>query len=362
MNAMWTSVKQIPGTSYTVDCFKYPTPNCTHYFLSHFHADHYNGLRKSFTGTIYCSETTANLVQVVIGVSRAQLVSFEMYKSYQLDSQNSVTCVDANHCPGAVCFVFSIGNKKYLHTGDFRASSSFYAQPFLDATFDRVFLDNTFENFRSFLPQREIIRRMVEIMIERQCRSTLFPHKYAFLFCSYLIGKEKCFLSVAEFFDRDVLVESRKKRIFSAYSRYTVERLNNEVLEIVRYVRGSFGEHTLREAGASAHPQLGTMKTPFDRIRSDRREDNLMVISMFHVNKDRLNKILRDVQCDRAIVFCGTGWKDQTVYYNLERKNRVVKKGIEVVYLPYSEHSSDDELAEFKRKVFYKSIVNTVKM
>ncbi|EKU20429.1 dna cross-link repair protein pso2 [Nannochloropsis gaditana CCMP526] len=41
-------IKWIEGTSFLVDGFNFLSPKCSAYFLTHFHSDHYWGLRPSF--------------------------------------------------------------------------------------------------------------------------------------------------------------------------------------------------------------------------------------------------------------------------------------------------------------------------
>lgn len=68
-----------------------------------------------------------------------------------------VTLVDANHCPGAVQFVFRLPcGKRYLHCGDMRFRPSLLDNPHLKRAqgCTGVFLDTTYCNPRyTFPPQ-----------------------------------------------------------------------------------------------------------------------------------------------------------------------------------------------------------------
>ncbi|KAM0673591.1 5' exonuclease Apollo [Gurleya vavrai] len=120
--------KSIPNTKYIVDCFNIYIPDCKIFFLSHFHADHYIGLNKKFTGTLFCSQTTASLVHKNLRVIENQIKRLNMFTWYEIEKNHYVYLADANHCPGAVVFIFKIVDRFYFHCGDFRAANEFYNQ------------------------------------------------------------------------------------------------------------------------------------------------------------------------------------------------------------------------------------------
>ena len=135
-----------------MDAFSYGAiPGCEGYFLSHFHADHYTRLRKSWTnGIIYCSRITANLVRQQIRVDDQYICVLAMDQEHTLSDTVSVTLIDANHCPGAVLFLFKVilsdGRvARHLHTGDFRANPRMCLHPFIKGTrIDTLYLDTTY--------------------------------------------------------------------------------------------------------------------------------------------------------------------------------------------------------------------------
>ena len=89
--------KRIPKTTFTMDAFTYGSiENCSAYFLSHFHADHYMGLKKSWAnGPIYCSEITRNLVLSKINPDPSTVISLPLEKPVRIENA-LVTLIDAN--------------------------------------------------------------------------------------------------------------------------------------------------------------------------------------------------------------------------------------------------------------------------
>ncbi|KAL3013444.1 hypothetical protein AAZX31_06G053900 [Glycine max] len=108
----WCAVQ---GTPFRVDAFKYLRGDCSHWFLTHFHLDHYQGLTKSFNhGKIYCSSVTARLVNMNIGIPYDKLHVLPLNQKVEIAGVD-VTCLDANHCPGSIIILFQPPNGGASH-------------------------------------------------------------------------------------------------------------------------------------------------------------------------------------------------------------------------------------------------------
>jgi ribonuclease BN (tRNA processing enzyme) len=88
-----------------VDGFKFAGSHCTHYFLSHFHSDHYTGLSDTFHhGLIHCSQITARLLPT-LGVYPQYIAAHDFDSPFVLEDVQ-LTLTEANHCPGAALILF----------------------------------------------------------------------------------------------------------------------------------------------------------------------------------------------------------------------------------------------------------------
>lgn len=141
-----------------VDAFRYnEIEGCRAYFLTHAHSDHFQQLSKTWKVPIYCSQTTANLIKLKLGVPDEYLNVLPMDTPVYVEGIK-VTLIDANHCPGAVLFVFEGQHTapssphrgsgrpfRYLHCGDFRASPAMLNHPALKGKkVDACYLDTTY--------------------------------------------------------------------------------------------------------------------------------------------------------------------------------------------------------------------------
>lgn len=204
------SVKKMPGCDFIVDGFAYTSELYKHYFLSHFHSDHYGSLCSNFNyGTIYCSPITSKLVEKRLNVPYSCLQPLQLNKKYIIDNIE-VVCLDANHCPGSLLFLFKLPDNRYiLHTGDFRYHPSMLENPFLlpfttansttttginnNKVIDKLYLDTTYLNPEYEFPSQEQIVQIAKDLFMKHYKDNN-SKKCLFLFGSYTIGKEKMYI------------------------------------------------------------------------------------------------------------------------------------------------------------------------
>nr|GME05264.1 DNA ligase 6 isoform X1 [Ipomoea batatas] len=326
--------KLIPKTRFIVDGFKHAGDFSISYFLSHFHSDHYTGLSPNWTrGVIYCSSITARLLVEVLQVPAPFVVSLPLSKQVLIDGCE-VFLVDANHCPGAVQFLFKIpvhscnGKfERYVHTGDFRYCDSMKLDHTLNAFVgaDAVFLDTTYCNPKYVFPsQEEAIDYIVGVIESSGVENEGSVKSVLFLVATYVIGKEKILMEIARRCQRKIHVENRKML----------------VLRILGHGDGVFTE--------------------------DESETDIHVVGwnvlgetwpFFRPNFVRIQEIMTEKGYSKVVGFVPTGWS-----YEVKRNKFPVRKkdSFEIHLVPYSEHSNYDELREYVKFLKPKCVIPTV--
>ncbi|XP_024187828.1 DNA ligase 6 isoform X2 [Rosa chinensis] len=325
--------KLIPRTRFALDAFRYAGDYSVSYFLSHFHSDHYGGLSPNWSqGLVFCSPTTARLLTDVLNVSSLFVVPLPLGQPLLIDGCE-VVLIDANHCPGAVQFLFKVpasnGDfQRYVHTGDFRFSAPMKLDPFLRnfVGSDAVFLDTTYCNPKFVFPSQEESVDYISSLIERVGGEHEVSMKSVlFLVATYVIGKEKILIEIARRCKRKVYVDARKMA----------------VLRVLGY--GDSGVFTEDECESDVHVVgwnvLGET-WPY-----------------FRPNFVKMEEIMVERGYSRVVGFVPTGWT-----YEVKRNKFSVrsKDAFEIHLVPYSEHSNYDELREYVRFLKPKRVIPTV--
>ncbi|XP_021737417.1 DNA ligase 6-like isoform X2 [Chenopodium quinoa] len=325
--------KLIPKTRFIVDGFRNSGEFSLSYFLSHFHSDHYTGLTSTWSrGIVFCSETTARLVVKVLGVSASFVVGLPIDDTVVIDDCE-VTLIDANHCPGAVQFLFKVpvnGGKfeRYVHTGDFRFCDDTKLMPKLSEFVgcDAVFLDTTYCDPKFLFPlQEESIDYVVSVIDRIRSENRDDGKNVLFLVATYVIGKERILLEISRRCGCKIHVDSRKMGILRALG-YEDE-----------------GVFTEDESASDVHVVgwnvLGET-WPY-----------------FRPNFVKMSEIMVEKDYKKVVGFVPTGWT-----YEVKRNKFAVrtKDSFEIHLVPYSEHSNYNELREYVRFLKPKRVLPTV--
>ncbi|TMW94034.1 hypothetical protein EJD97_010853 [Solanum chilense] len=325
--------KLIPRTRFIIDGFKYASDFSVSYFLSHFHSDHYTGLSSNWSkGIIFCSSTTANLLIEVLNVPAQYVVSLPLSEAVLIDG-SEVFLIDANHCPGAVQFLFKVpvsdGKfERYVHTGDFRYCDDMKLEPVLNAFVgaDAVFLDTTYCHPKFIFPsQQESIDYIVGVIEKSGVENEGSLKNILFLIATYVIGKEKILMEVSRRCQRKIHVDGRKMSVLGVLGH------------------GEDGVFTTVESESDVHVVgwnvLGET-WPY-----------------FRPNFEKMDKIMNEKGYSKVVGFVPTGWT-----YEVKRNKFSVRKkdSFEIHLVPYSEHSNYDELREYVKFLKPKHVIPTV--
>ncbi|EER20540.1 DNA cross-link repair protein SNM1, putative [Perkinsus marinus ATCC 50983] len=308
-------ITEIPGQTeaFVVDGFGVPVrlrQDSRTYFLTHFHGDHTWGLTKGFCrGTIYCSPITAELVIQVIGVDPSRVVKLELGEPTEI-AGIKVTCIDANHCPGAVMFLFcGTGGWTGLHTGDFRASAALLKTVPAYGVINTVWLDTTYSDRRFVHPSREEALDMISRIVTKENEPGTM-----FVVGGYRLGKESCAVRISEVLGKKIFVPKKRRKIME--------------------ICGAIPEKLIAEK-----EDYGVVFDAMGRVGS---------------SPDSLADFL-DAGYSKVVGFRCTGWTRKESCWRSSKF-----PGCVLYSIPYSEHSSFTELVEFLKHVQPRRVIGTV--
>ncbi|XP_021705427.1 DNA cross-link repair 1A protein isoform X2 [Aedes aegypti] len=307
--------KIIAGTNFAVDAFRYgDIEGVSHYFLSHFHADHYIGLKRSFAKPLIMSPITSRLVKAFINVEESYYQLIDLHETIVIDNVR-ITALDANHCPGAVMFLFQLPTgTNILHTGDFRASSEMEEYPeFWNMEIHSIYLDTTYLSSKyAFKSQWESITDACDVV--RTILNRNIGARVLIVCGSYLIGKEKVWAELAAQFNYKVWTEPNRRKALVAV------------------------DDPLQQQWLVEDPKFA----------------DIHVLSMNKLSYDELVSYVEQFpdRYDLLIALRPSGW---------EKNSRPQYRGrINIVGVEYSEHSSFNELKRFVRYLRPQEVISTV--
>lgn len=364
-------------TNIAVDSFMHgPLEGINLYFLSHFHADHYGGLRKAWNhGPIFCTPITAALCKMKLGVLDEWLVPVPTHVPFCVGNDVEVVFFDANHCPGAAVMLFTSPSKTAVHCGDFRANMNLVRelqQKLADRGIDEIYLDTTYLGpSHAFPSQNRVVQVCADFCVrlnnmkmeqlEKAQRQSTIGRFFSssnspvlrtlFVVGTYTIGKERLAVEIAIRLQSKLFADTTKRRILKTFNNPVIDNL----------------------------------------LTSDPLEAQVHLVPLGKTRKDLLFEHLKSYKphFSKIVAFAPTGWSYRPpksavqaneqatdlrpsyydfgdLDYNVESLDRNLERSaiepVQKYNVPYSEHSSFVELRAFCLNMAASTIIPTVNM
>lgn len=302
----------------------------------------------------------------------------------------------ANHCPGAVIFVFQVGMSVHVHCGDMRFEPSLLSAPFPLGLaglprISRLYLDTTYADPEYAFPAQADILAAIDGIVRHEEASAAAGSgngggRTAYLCGAYTIGKEKVWMRVWK---------SLGGRGSDAVHADSQRRRTLECLDLGRVLAALEQPHcSPRLAPVETEPEAAGLlrrTTSTVRVVSPADEKRTGVISRVRVvsmaalsGEARLRQAAAELRASggfrRLVAFRPTGWS-----FRRERgpgaaqrllaapdASRALVEGvggtltsydggaIRIFGVPYSEHSSVAELARMVSSLAPAEVIPTV--
>ncbi|KAL3698166.1 hypothetical protein R1sor_012242 [Riccia sorocarpa] len=197
---------------FCVDTWSLLSRKKNHHFLSHAHTDHTSGIESFANRRIYCSDITRLLLlRRFPKLESAEFVILEIGETKLiLDDEESftVTSFDANHCAGALMFLFEGNFGNVLHTGDCRLTDDclknilgkYKAQ---QCVLDCVYLDCTLGRERLRIPSKQEAFQHVQQCILNHPKA---PVVYLAI---DMLGNEELLGDIARYFRSKIYIDRK---------------------------------------------------------------------------------------------------------------------------------------------------------
>ncbi|KAJ8772330.1 hypothetical protein K2173_027507 [Erythroxylum novogranatense] len=203
------------GLPFSVDTWSPCSKRKRHHFLTHAHKDHCFAISTHSSYPIYSTLLTKSLLFVYFPeIEDSLFVCIEVGQSLVIDDPDGefkVTAFDANHCPGAVMFLFEGSFGNILHTGDCRLTPECLQclpEKFISKNgkkprcqLEYVFLDCTFGRSPHKFPSRHTAIQQVINCVWKHPAATR-----VYLTCD-LLGQEDILVNVSCIFGSKIYVD-----------------------------------------------------------------------------------------------------------------------------------------------------------